>query len=344
MALDDLTDVSAPAGISAGACLIKQPDGSWGGAAPRVSLNALTDVAAPADTPIEHLLGTTGVGQWEPVPYSYLKQQIVGPLQAQIGDPQIVAAHTDLVGYIGELDDRVSAVEGTNATAAAAQHLFVDNYSTGFIRISAGAISASTTIDLALATTPGPGGAIYPALADIPGQSNAWADFNGSLGNMKTAQGAAVVGSAIKEWIRKAAILTVHKDNSDPGHPALIVDSIVIPVGAGSSLALGDLKNVDLAVNTAPLGSIMVTTGPGQWGAVDKTALLDRIVDHPVAGPDPTVVELVAAAAAFDPPMALDQDRAFYLRDTTGANPKMYVCVYKHATTRWWTLSMKQAT
>jgi hypothetical protein len=72
--------------------------------------------------------------------------------------------------------------------------------------------------------------------------------------------------------------------------------------------------------------------------------MLDRVVDHPVAGPDPTVAELTAAAAAFDPPLVLDQNRTFYLRDTSGANPKLFICVYKHATTRWWTLAMKQAT
>jgi hypothetical protein len=193
-------------------------------------------------------------------------------LRAEIGDPHIVAAHTDLVGYIGEIDERLLLLEGSGEPPTATSHLFVDNYSNGLIRVSAGSISASITVDLALATTPGPGGAVYPALGDIPGQAAVWADFNGTLGKMKTSQGADVLGAAVKEWIRKGSILTVHKDTTDAAHPALVVDTIVTPTPAGSNLSLGHLKNVDPTADSAASGKVLGTTAVGQWGAIDPPA------------------------------------------------------------------------
>jgi hypothetical protein len=266
--LDDLSDVTILPNAAVGSSLIKQASGQWSAASPRLNLNALTDVIAPTDTPAQHVLGTSGVGQWEPLPLAYIEEQIVTPLQRQIGDPHVVATHTDLVGYIGELDGRLSLVEGSGEPVVALEHLFVDKYGGSFLRVMAGAVTGSTTVDLALATVAGPGGEVYPALADIPGQAAAWADFNGSLGHMKTAAGVDVLGSALKEWIRKGSILTVHKDTSDPAHPMLVVESVVVPTVEGSSLTLGHLNNVAPSADRALPGQALGTVGKGSWGPV----------------------------------------------------------------------------
>jgi hypothetical protein len=279
VALDDLTDVDVHLSAT-GMMLTKQIDGSWKGQNfSGKPLNWLSDVdtrtidadgnLVPADqTPAGHVLGTSGPGAWEPLPLAYIEEQIVGPLQAEIGDPHIVAAHTDLVGYIAEIEERLSAVEGTETPPVATDHLFVDKYGGSFIRVSAGTLTGSTTVDLALATTPGPGGEVYAALGDIPGQSAVWADFGGTLGHMKTAQGTDVLGAALKEWIRKGTVLTVHKDVTDPAHPALVVDAITTPTTSGSNLTLGQLKNVAPSSDAAPTGMFLGVTAVGQWGPV----------------------------------------------------------------------------
>jgi hypothetical protein len=262
--LDGLTDVDVHLSAT-GMMLTKQIDGTWKGqnltARP---LNWLSDVQAPADTPAGNVLGTSGEGVWEPLPLAYIEQEIVGPLQAQIGDAATVAAHTDLVGYIGEVADRVAAIEGSGEPPVAADHLFVDNYGGGFIRVMPGP-AAATTIDVALATTAGPGGALYPTLGDIPGQAAVWVDFGGTLGHVKTATGTDVLGATLKEWTRKGAVLNVHKDATDPAHPVMVVDSIAVPTPAGSSLALGDLH--DVSVGGATTGQVLGKTDTG-WGPV----------------------------------------------------------------------------
>lgn len=188
-------------------------------------------------------------------------------LDTEIGQAATVTAHTDLVTYIGTVEARVAALEHSGDPIVADIHLTVDNYSGGFIRIIGA--DAVGKIDLALATTPGPGGAIYPALGDIPGGAAVWADFGGSLGHVKTAAGSDVLGSTLKEWIRRGSVLTTHKDNTDPAHPALVVDLIEDPTPAGSSLSLGNLNSVDDAVDTAPAGKVLGATATGAWGAVD---------------------------------------------------------------------------
>jgi hypothetical protein len=117
---------------------------------------------------------------------------------------------------------------GASAPAVAAVHLTVDNYSGGFVRVRP-APDTATTVDFALATTPGPGGALYPALNDIPSSAAVWADFAGNLGHLKNTDGSDVQGNTLKDWIRSGAVLTVHKDATDPAHPNLIVDGVVPP-------------------------------------------------------------------------------------------------------------------
>jgi hypothetical protein len=92
-------------------------------------------------------------------------------------------------------------------------------------------------VDFALATVPGTGGVVYPTLGDIAGGPAVWADFGGNLGRLKMADGSTVYGSTLKEWIRRASVITVHRDDvMDPTHPTLVVDLVEQPTAAGSSL------------------------------------------------------------------------------------------------------------
>jgi hypothetical protein len=201
---------------------------------------------------------------------------IVFRLDREIGSAAAVVAHTDLVTYISEVDTRVAALEHTPEPPTADAHVTVDNYGGGFIRVLNP--PASGTIDITLATTAGPGGEVYPTLSDIPGSPAVWTDFGGSLGHVRTAQGSDVMGSTLKEWIRRQSILTVHRDDADPAHPVLVVDKVADPTPAGSSLTLGNLKNIADAADTATTGSLLGATADGQWGPVDPlTALIARI-------------------------------------------------------------------
>jgi hypothetical protein len=180
-----------------------------------------------------------------------------------------VAAHTDLVGFISEVDQRLSAIEVTEAVVAE-RHLFVDKYSTNFIRVMVVPPTGPwpAKVDFALAETPGVNGTVYPDLASIPGGAAVWADFNGELGRLKMADGSSVYGSTLKEWIRKGTIITVHRDDTDPsGKPNLVVDRVDQPRDAGTSLALNSLSDVD-APSTTPAGKVLGTTAEGAWGPV----------------------------------------------------------------------------
>jgi hypothetical protein len=90
-ALDDLTDVDVSLSAT-GMSLIKQIDGTWKGAHVRQTLNQLTDVTAPANTPPNSLLGTLGEGttpgqaEWEPLHLDYVQQQVLGPLPSTVAD------------------------------------------------------------------------------------------------------------------------------------------------------------------------------------------------------------------------------------------------------------------
>jgi hypothetical protein len=218
-------------------------------------LGWLSDVQAPADTPEWQLLTTTGVGLWEPMPSGWIVNQAIAPLQAQIGDAHAVATHTDLVGYIGEVEERLSAVEGTQEVAPAAFTLDVDKYvpagGATYLRVTATQVTGPTTVTMVLATTPGVEGEVYPDIADITGGHAVWADFGGALGRVQTTGNVNVYGSALKEWIRKGAILTVHRDDTDPAHPNLVVDRIVVPSEVGSSLDTRYIQIADLKTMVA---------------------------------------------------------------------------------------------
>jgi hypothetical protein len=140
-------------------------------------------------------------------------------------------------------------------------------------------------VDFALATTPGTNGAVFPDLAAISGGAAVWADFAGTLGRLNMADGTAVYGSALKEWIRRGTIATVHRSDADPAHPVLVVEKIEQPTSAGSSLALDALSDVT-APGTTPAGKVLGTTAVGQWEPVDLPALAGPEGPQGPAGPE----------------------------------------------------------
>jgi hypothetical protein len=173
------------------------------------------------------------------------------------------------VGFIGEIDQRLAAIEVTDAIEAD-RHLFVDKYSGSFIRVMVVPPTGPwpAKVDFALATVPGVNGVVYPTLGDIAGGAAVYADFAGTLGRLYMSDDTGVYGSTLKEWIRKGSIATVHRDDTDPAHPKLVVEKIEQPTAAGSSMVLDSLKDVS-APPTTPAGKVLGTTAEGAWGPVD---------------------------------------------------------------------------
>jgi hypothetical protein len=108
---------------------------------------------------------------------------------------------------------------------------------------------------------------VIPNLGGITGTAPVTADMSGVVAPVVTATGVAVLGSTLKEWIRRGDILTLHKDTTT-GAPRLMVDLVAAPTPAGSSLTLGDLNNVAPAADTAAAGMLLGTTSTGQWAPV----------------------------------------------------------------------------
>jgi hypothetical protein len=259
-ALDDLTDVDVHLAAT-GMLLTKQIDGSWKGANFTRPLNWLTDVVAPDNA--EGVLGTTAPGVWEPLPMDHLQQQIVGPLPSQVAG----------------LDARVTALEATPEPTPVDFALTVDNYSGGFTRvINAQVIGTETVrVTVALATTPGVNGAVFPDLSAISGTANVWADFAGTLGRVEDAlTGTPIHGAALKEVIRRGTVVLVRRDNTDPSHPTLQVEGTEAAGTPGTSLTLASLADVDNSAATAPAGQVLGTTATGQWGPVAHPAAWEK--------------------------------------------------------------------
>lgn len=107
----------------------------------------------------------------------------------------------------------------------AAHTLFIDNYSGGFTRAQANAVTElNTTIEFVLADSGniGVNGATFPTLADIPDGAAVWADFAGTLGHVRM-DDTDVLGSTLKTWITDGTILSAHRDDTDPAHPTLVI-------------------------------------------------------------------------------------------------------------------------
>jgi hypothetical protein len=298
--LDDLTDVDVSLSAT-GMMLTKQLDGSWKGANFTRPLNWLTDVAAPADA--EGVLGTTGPGQWEPLPMDHLQQQIVGPLPAQVA----------------ALDQRIAALEVTPEPAPVDHALTVDNYAGGFTRIVGAQVIGTdpVRITVALATTPGVNGTVFPDLSAISGSANVWADFAGALGRVEDAlTGTPIHGAALKEVIRRGTVVICHRDNTDPAHPTLKIDGTEAAGQPGTSLTLASLADVDNAAATAPAGQVLGTTGVGEWGPV--SAIL--------ADPEGNTLPWSASTRYFPGNPAVGADGYLYTSDiiqTGGTAPSL---------------------
>jgi hypothetical protein len=258
--LDGLTDGDAPAGTAAGFTIVSTQSGTWRPGIPRLSLDQLSDATVPSDAPVDSLLGTVGDGltpgvrEWEPMHLDYVQERVLGGWPSEIAD----------------LGERVTELEHTSEVVPPDFTLGVDLYDGSFIRIigcDAIPVAPDKRIVLTLATTPGFNGAVYASLADVSGTGAVWADFNGRLGRVFDASGGGVVGSQLKEAIRRGAIATVHRDEAT-AQWRLVVVKTESPATAGSSLTLDALKNVSAPANT-PAGKVLGTTATDTWGPVD---------------------------------------------------------------------------
>lgn len=171
-------------------------------------------------------------------------------------------------------------VPGGGAPPVAATHLSVDNYSGGFVRVFTGP-SDATTVDFRLATAPGPGGALYPNLAAIPDSSAVWVDFSGTLGKVKRANGADVLGTSLKDWITRGAVFEVTKDTSDPAHPNLVVGLEVLPPPPADTTAI-----------TVSAGGHGPNVAPNDGDEMLVTFMLMVGPDAPIIHIGPTLPEL----------------------------------------------------
>jgi hypothetical protein len=178
------------------------------------------------------------------------------------------------------------APTGTGASPpTAARHLMVDNYSGGFIRVRPSP-DTPTTVDFTLATAPGPGGAIYPSVNDIPSNAAVWADFGGNLGHVKDPGGSDLTGATLKQWIRAGTVLNVHKDATDPAHPNLVVEGVVTAAPAPDATSVkvtsgGHGATADPADGAQLLVTFMFMAGPTEptpSGPIDLDTLRVRLV------------------------------------------------------------------
>jgi hypothetical protein len=214
-------------------------------------------------------------------------------LHAEVGDPHVVSPSESLSTFVSHLDGRVSALEHTVTPPTPQARLLVDNYGGGFVRASAGAVTATPVpVDFALATTPGPNGAVYPNLAAVPAGAAVWADFNGTLGKVKTSSGVDVMSDALKTWITKQAIVTVVRDDSDAAHPVLVVSEVVLPTGSGSSLTLDSLADVAVPADT-PDGQVL-RKYLGEW-------VPGSLIDAEARNTADTALGLAQRSLAVDP-------------------------------------------
>jgi hypothetical protein len=106
--------------------------------------------------------------------------------------------------------------------------LEIDLYGGSFVRVRP-SITLPTGEDHwlkpALATTPGPGGAVIPDLAALRGYGHTatWYDKGGSLGKMTTASGNDVWPSDLATWIDHGQVMRVHDEvPGADGHPHLV--------------------------------------------------------------------------------------------------------------------------
>jgi hypothetical protein len=162
---------------------------------------------------------------------------------AELGDPTLITASVpehDLVHYLLRLEQRIVALENADApvpVTPAEARMTVDNYGGGFVRLMFDGSAYPTVdlwdkqphrVDLALATAPGPGGAVIPDLAALTAMGGAtWFDKNGSLGKVIGSSGADISHATLAQWIQDPKhIITVTFGDADPAHPTLTVSKV----------------------------------------------------------------------------------------------------------------------
>jgi hypothetical protein len=172
----------------------------------------------------------------------------------------------------------------------------VDLYSGSFVRARA------TTVDLsdgnphaftfALATVPGPGGAVIASVADLRSHGGiAWFDNAGSLGKVHTLAGTEMTTDALADLVASGDLTVARLDlATDPGHPLLVLTAD--PAAPGR-------RRATLADLTDRIGGYTLTLRQVSPSEVDLVASVEVPPSVP-EGPrlsDVTVLELARSLA-----------------------------------------------
>lgn len=199
--------------------------------------------------------------------------------------------------------------------------LYVDLYSSSFTRLMVGGATAPAgPFTVALATTPGPVGELFPDLDAVPDGAAVWADFAGTLGKVHDAAGADLLGAELKSWIAGGWVLTADKDDTDPAHPVLRI----LSASSGYQLT---------AVAEPDRGRVKITasgwTGTASISctAAGVPAYIVRGADPIPAGtPDPVVVYDYEAPLGVPLTYALTDDAGTVQADTYIAADTAWLC------------------
>jgi hypothetical protein len=164
-------------------------------------------------------------------------------LATEIGNIHLLGTR-DLVEAILSLTARVVALEEDPATQppppapTSEGEVVIDKYSGSFVRARASSgLDLSDGLDhwfiFALATEAGPGGEVYPTVADIPPQGAAvWFDDGGQLGHVKAVTGADLMSNSLINYMRGstnhgARLCRGRLDKTtDPAHPNLLLQEV----------------------------------------------------------------------------------------------------------------------
>lgn len=232
----------------------KGDPGSGGGAS---TLDALTDVAAPATTPAGKVLGTTAVGQW-------------GPVDAPGGLPPTTGGAAPAGGRWNTGADP-NPTSGTGRIAVGNEWLSIDHVDAAGVDQSSWLHTLVVGSQVILSPIPA-GGEHLVTLTDaqvLDHSNGPWVD---NLEFTGTPLDAAVYTGATGFNVRPAA-----GAGAKPGD-VLTLDAAKAPAWqapTAPALALDALTDVT-APATTRAGKFLGTTATGQWGPVDGPPFWDR--------------------------------------------------------------------
>jgi hypothetical protein len=113
-----------------------------------------------------------------------------------------------------------------------------------------------------------------------------------------------VLGSTLKEWIRRGAVYSAHKDTTDPAHPNLVIDGEVAPPPPADTVAVKVTSGGHGPTANPTDGDDMLVTIMQMAGHPDPVPTIPTLIDpallaeHLGLSGDPDTRALMALAAA----------------------------------------------